>query len=103
AWKSEVIVYSIGIGDPGYDGIDSRVLKNLADQTGGRAYFPKKEQDLDAAFTQIDEDLRQQYIATYEPSNDAHDGSFRLIQVHVKDRKDLMVRCRKGYFAPKKT
>ncbi|MGH9760200.1 MAG: VWA domain-containing protein, partial [Blastocatellia bacterium] len=42
AWRSEVIVYSIGIGDPGFDGIDSGVLKRVADQTGGRAYFPKR-------------------------------------------------------------
>lgn len=104
AWRSEVLVYAIGIGDPGFDGIDHGVLKKVSDETGGRAYFPKSNaQDLDKAFEQIDEDLRQQYIATYEPANDSHDGSFRTIQVRVKDKKDLNVRYRRGYFAPKHT
>ena len=52
-------------------------------------------------FTQIDEDLRSQYIMAYTPSNSARDGSFRAIQVRVKNQKDLNVRYRRGYYAPK--
>jgi Ca-activated chloride channel family protein len=101
AWRSEIIIYSIGIGDPAMGGVDSGVLKKIAAETGGRAFFPHKEEDLDLAFAQIDEDLRSQYIASYQPTNEAHDGSFRTIQVRVKTRKDLTVRHRRGYFAPK--
>ena len=99
-WRHEIIVYAIGIGDPSFDGVDSGTLKKIASETGGRAFFPRKEDDLDRAFAQIDEDLRSQYIATYTPSNDARDGSFRTIQVKAKNRKDLTVRHRRGYFAP---
>ena len=102
AWKHEIIVYSVGIGDPLAGGVDTSVLKKMSAETGGRAFFPKRQNDLDSAFAQIDDDLRQQYICSYEPTNETHDGSFRTIQVRVKDRKDLTVRYRRGYFAPKK-
>ncbi len=100
-WRNEIIVYSIGIGDPAFDGVDKGVLKKIAAETGGRAFFPRSEEDLDKAFAQIDEDLRSQYIVAYEPANSAADGSFRTIQVRAKNRKDLTVRHRRGYFAPK--
>ncbi|MCI0489220.1 MAG: VWA domain-containing protein [Blastocatellia bacterium] len=99
-WRNEVIVYTIGIGDRAYGGINRGVLKKIAEETGGRAFFPRGEEDLDKAFAQIDEDLRSQYLVTYQPTNDTQDGSFRTIQLRVKERKDLHVRHRRGYFAP---
>jgi Ca-activated chloride channel family protein len=98
-WRNEVIIYSIGIGDPGYGGVDSGSLKKVAAETGGRAFFPRNESDLDEAFTQIDEDLRTQYLLAYTSTNGAKDGSFRTIQLRVKSRKDMVVRHRRGYFA----
>jgi Ca-activated chloride channel family protein len=98
-WRNEVIVYAIGIGDPAY-GVDSGVLKKITQETGGRAFFPRNEGDLDKAFTQIDEDLRSQYVLAYTPANGAKDGSFRTIQLRVKNQKELNVRHRRGYFAP---
>ena len=68
-WRSEIIVYSIGIGGP--MGVDSGTLKKIAAETGGRAFFPRNEGDLDTAFAQIDEDLRSQYILAYTPANGA--------------------------------
>lgn len=100
-WRSEIIVYSIGIGGP--MGVDSGTLKKIAAETGGRAFFPRNEEDLDKAYAQIDEDLRSQYILAYTPANSAKDGSFRTIQVKVKNHSDLTVRHRRGYFAPKET
>lgn len=99
-WRNEVLVYPIGIGDRSY-GIDSGTLKKIANETGGRAFFPRDEADLDKAFRLIEEDLRSQYILSYEPANETRDGSFRTIQVKVKNRKELTVRHRRGYFAPK--
>jgi len=98
-WRNEVIVYAIGIGDPAY-GVDSGVLKKITQETGGRAFFPRSEADLDKAFVQIDEDLRSQYVLAYTPANGAKDGSFRTIQLRVKNQKELTVRHRRGYFAP---
>lgn len=97
-WRSEIIVYSIGIGGP--MGVDQGTLKKIAAETGGRAFFPRNEDDLDKAYAQIDEDLRSQYILAYTPGNGAKDGSFRTIQVKVKNHGDLTVRHRRGYFAP---
>lgn len=97
-WRSEIIVYSIGIGGP--MGVDQGTLKKIAAETGGRAFFPRNEEDLDKAYAQIDEDLRSQYILAYTPANAAKDGSFRTIQVKVKNKGDLTVRHRRGYFAP---
>ena len=100
-WRSEIIVYSIGIGGP--MGVDSGTLKKIASETGGRAFFPRNEEDLDKAYAQIDEDLRSQYILAYTPANSAKDGSFRTIQVKIKNKGDLTVRHRRGYFAPKQS
>ncbi len=97
-WRNEIIVYSIGIG---YPSINHGELKKIASETGGRAFFPRNEEDLDKAYAQIEEDLRSQNILTYQPNNEARDGSFRTIQVRVKNRKDLTVRHRRGYFAKK--
>ena len=100
-WRNEIIVYSIGIGGP--MGVDTGTLKKIASETGGRAFFPRTLDDLDKAYAQIDEDLRSQYILAYQPTNGVKDGSFRTIQVRVKDHKELNVRHRRGYFAPKAT
>ena len=101
-WRNEVIMYAIGIGDPGWGGINQGTLKKMTSETGGRAFFPRNEEDLDRAFAQIDEDLRSQYVVAYQTNNEARDGSFRIIQLHVKNRKELTVRHRRGYFAPAK-
>jgi VWFA-related protein len=100
-WRSEIIVYCIGIGDRSWGGVNTGVLKKIAAETGGRAFFPRKTEELDEAFSLIEEDLRQQYTASYQPENVATDGSFRTIQMRVKNRKELTVRHRRGYFAPK--
>lgn len=100
-WRNEIIVYAIGVG--GTWGISEGDLKKICGETGGRAFFPRNEADLDKAFAQIEEDLRSQNILTYSSTNEARDGSFRAIQVKVKNRKDLTVRHRRGYFAAKAT
>jgi VWFA-related protein len=106
ALRAEVVIYAIGIGDPGYGGVNEGALKKLTEATGGRAVFPKGGRDLDSAFAQLEQDLRQQYLLAYEPKNEAADGAFRKIEVKLKNRtekelKDLKIRHRKGYYAPK--
>jgi len=100
--RSEVVIYSIGIGDPGMGGINEGVLKKLSESTGGRAVFPKDGRDLDKAFAQLEQDLRQQYLLAYEPKNEATDGGFRKLEIKVVNRnaKDVKVRHRRGYYAP---
>lgn len=101
AWRSEVIVYSIGIG---YGGVAEGVLSKYAKETGGRVFIPRGSDDLDRAFAEIENDLRQQYIVSYSPANAKRDGTFRKIEVRLagETRKDLRVRYRRGYYAPVK-
>jgi VWFA-related protein len=103
AWRSEVIIYAIGIGDPGLQPIVTGVLDKLTKETGGRLFEPRSNEDLDKAFDEIQNDLRQQYVVSYTPSNTAHDATFRKIEVRLAGdaRKDLRIRYRRGYYAPK--
>lgn len=101
--KAEVVIYAIGIGDQGNYGINEGALKRICESTGGRAVFPKSNRELDAAFTQLEQDLRQQYLLAYEPANEAADGGFRKIEIKLNkpERKEQRIRHRKGYYAPK--
>src|SRR5262249_36091462 len=101
ALRAEVVVYAIGIGDPDEDGVDRKALEKLCEPTGGRAFVPKGVEGLDQAFEQLERELRQQYLVAYEPANVATDGKFRKIEVRIANRKDMRVRHRRGYYAPK--
>lgn len=101
ALRAEVVIYAIGIGDPGFGGVNEGALKKLAEATGGRAVFPRRARDLDQAFIQLEQDLRQQYLLAYEPRNEATDGSFRKIEIRLANRKEARIRHRRGYYAPK--
>jgi len=104
AVRAEAVIYSIGIGDSfNFSGINTADLSQLAKSTGGRAFFPHRDSDLDDAFRQIQSDLRQRYILTYSSTNPAHDGSFRTIRVQVKGRPELTVTYRRGYYSPVET
>src|SRR5262245_43055195 len=101
ALRTEVVVYAIGIGDLNEDGVDRKALEKLCEPTGGRAFVPRYIEDLDQAFEQLERELRQQYLVAYEPANMTPDGKFRKIEVRLTNRKDVRVRHRRGYYAPK--
>ncbi len=107
ALKSEAVIYSIGIGDNFYGGVDKGVLNKISERTGGRAFFPKDEAELRAAFTQIQIELRSQYLIAYEPTNQKRDGSFRTVDVQVVNtelaKQKVTLTHRKGYFAKTET
>jgi Ca-activated chloride channel family protein len=81
-----------------------RRMQELARQTGGAVYSPVDENELDAAFTRISAELSQQYILSYYPTGDEKDkrGEFRTISLKIKNRENLIVRTRKGYYVPKR-
>jgi Ca-activated chloride channel homolog len=84
ALQSEVVVYAVGFGDKkNYDGVDKSPLRKLAEQTGGRAFFPKKVEDLTEIFTEISEELRSQYVVTFAPAFVARDGSLHKLRIEV--------------------
>jgi len=79
-----------------------RRMQEIALQTGGAVYSPIDEKELDAAFAQISAELAQQYILSYYPENESEKrGQFRTINLTVKNRNNLSIRTRKGYYVPK--
>jgi VWFA-related protein len=104
AVKNNVVIYSIGIHDEGSEGeLADDALRKVSEKTGGRAFFPLDKQSLEAAFAQIQSELRSQYLIAYQPSNRKHDGSFRQVRVEIVNRElrkqKLRLLYRQGYYA----
>jgi Ca-activated chloride channel homolog len=76
-----------------------KILQDLADETGGRAFFPYHVDDLDQSFQDIGDELRNQYSIAYIPTNYVLDGRYHKIRIEVPDHKGYQVRARRGYFA----
>ncbi len=77
------------------------LLIRLAEDSGGRAFFPKDASEIPAVMAQIAKDLRAQYLVAYIPTNAKKDGTYRTIKVTVnpKDNRKMIVRTRQGYTA----
>jgi VWFA-related protein len=99
AQRAEVIIYAISTDDSGLILRGDKVLEQLAEATGGRAFFPFKMKDITRSYAAIEDELRSQYIVSYKPADFDADGRFRSIEISAL-KKDLQVRARKGYFAP---
>jgi Ca-activated chloride channel homolog len=103
AVKVDALVYAIGIGDRYSYGIDESSLKKITEATGGRAYFPRNERELRDAFTQIQRDLREQYLIAYSSSNKSRDGAYRRVTIEITNpdlqKQPLKLTYRPGYFA----
>jgi Ca-activated chloride channel family protein len=76
-----------------------RILQDLAEETGGRAFYPYHVDDLDQSFQDIGDELRNQYSIAYNPTNGTLDGKYHKIRIEVPDHKGYQVRARRGYFA----
>ena len=99
--KADTVIYAISTNTTRAGTEGDELLKYLADQTGGEAFFPFHVEDLDQPFENIANELRHQYNIFYHPDPLKTDGLFHPISVLVKTRKDLVVKARKGYYAPK--
>jgi Ca-activated chloride channel homolog len=99
AQRSEVIIYAISTDDSGLILRGDHVLSQIAEATGGRAFFPFKMKDITHSFAAIEDELRSQYVVSYKPADFDADGRYRSIEISAL-KKDLQVRARKGYFAP---
>jgi VWFA-related protein len=100
AQRAEVLIYAISTDDSGLILRGDRVLEDLASATGGRAFFPFKMKDITHSFAAIEDELRSQYSVSYKPSDFDADGRYRSIQITAL-KKDLQVRARRGYYAPR--
>jgi Ca-activated chloride channel family protein len=102
ARQSDVSVYAVGV--PGWSaagGIhtNQRLLEQIARLTGGCAFFPENEKQMQKAFDRIRDEIHHQYRMGYVPASGGEGGrQWREIQVELTRRKDLVVRCRHGYY-----
>jgi Ca-activated chloride channel family protein len=115
AQRTSVVIYTISTstqwvslsqtdpsktGDRKYHLTDGdKILQELAEETGGRAFFPYHVDDLDQSFQDIGDELRNQYSITYNPNNFVADGRYHKIRIEVPEHKGYQVRARRGYFA----
>jgi len=100
AQRAEVIIYTISTNTSGLKLRGDKVLEHFAEETGGKAFFPFKIEDVANAFTEISDELRSQYAISYKPADFLADGKYRKIEI-LADNKKYHVRARKGYYAPK--
>ncbi len=102
AQRAEVAIYAISTNTSGFFGMSApkndKLLKRLAEETGGRAFFPGKIDEMAVNFQDISIELRNQYSLAYRSSNKQRDGSFRSIKINTV-RKDAKTFHRKGYYA----
>ena len=109
AQRSDAVIYAVGVFSDDDIKHDHRAMKKahtalseLANATGGLAFFPETADDTEAICTQIAHDIRNQYTMGYYSTNTAHDGTFRAVQVQVTPQRNtgkLTVRTRTGYYA----
>lgn len=106
AKRSETAIYAIGLGNLEGSSSSGRgfkeaefVLKQLTQETGGRAFFPTQLSDLSNVYSQISDELSSQYTVGYTSRNVKRDGAWRRIVVRI-DRPSIAARTKQGYFAP---
>ena len=105
--QADAIFYSVNPGGPSIklNQIAMRAehgMEAIAETTGGTAFVPDADADLERVFRQVAAELRGQYLLQYYADSDkVPAGSFRRIQVSVPTRNDVRVRARQGYYAKK--
>jgi len=102
AKRSETAIYTIGLkvdeSGSGFREADF-VLRQLAQETGGRSFFPNDASDLAGIYEQISDELSSQYSLGYVSANPLRNGRWRQIVVRI-DRDDMFARTKQGYFGP---
>jgi Ca-activated chloride channel family protein len=101
---SDVTVYAIGVLEhqtQAGKGIQRRVLQQIAEATGGQAFFPLSVRNLDSVYDKVVAEIRAQYTLGYVSTNDKADGTWRKVDLKVDraDGRDYRIRARKGYYA----
>jgi Ca-activated chloride channel homolog len=104
AKRSETAIYTIGLQPREQSALKGFreaefVLRQLAQETGGRSFFVQKAEELTGVYGQIADELSSQYTMGYAPGNAKRDGAWRRLQVQAA-RSNVTVRTKRGYFAP---
>ena len=98
--RAETIIYAISTNWTPSRGRGDKAMAQMAEDTGGRVFFPPSVEEVSTSFQQIEEELRSQYALTYTPADFKYDGAFRPIYLYCNDRR-YQARAKKGYFAPR--
>ncbi|MBZ5632701.1 MAG: VWA domain-containing protein [Acidobacteriia bacterium] len=100
AHKADAVIYTISTNITHLETSGDKVLKRFAEETGGIPFFPFKAEDLGQSFENIANELRHQYNVFYRPEPLRTDGLYHPVDIRVKERRELSVRARHGYYAP---
>lgn len=99
--SNQITVYVVGVGGIAGVSLQGRtLLKRIATETGGKAYFPWREDDLKAAYDFLVTDAQNRYLLVYTPTNQDADGTWRAVKVEVRTG-DAVVQAKPGYYAAK--
>jgi Ca-activated chloride channel homolog len=93
ARRAGVTVYAIGLGED----VEKKKLAVIAEETGGRAYFPRDAEELPGIYAAIEEELRSQYLVAYQSASARNDGGFRTVELKV-NRSGLEAKTMRGYY-----
>jgi Ca-activated chloride channel homolog len=101
AAREGVRVYAIGMGDEYFDGVNKGPRQKLAEQTGGRAFFPKTDAETEDALAEIKAELPAQYAAVYSPAGRSN-NQYRKVKIEFADpekkKEKLTLTYRAGYY-----
>ena len=100
---SDVTVYSVGFLEHSRGRIEERAhLQQIAEATGGQAFFPSTMKDVEASYDKVVAQIRAQYSLAYSSTNTKQDGAWRKVEIRVTrpDLKGAKILSRRGYFAP---
>jgi Ca-activated chloride channel homolog len=100
---SDVTVYSVGFLEHSRGRIEERAhLTQIAEATGGQAFFPTTMKDIEASYDKVVAQIRAQYSLAYTSTNTKQDGAWRKVEIRVNrpDLKGSKILSRRGYFAP---
>lgn len=100
AHRADAVIYTISTNISRVQTPGDRVLRYFAEETGGLVFFPFKVEDLAQSFENIANELRHQYNILYRPDPLYTDGRYQPVSIRVKNQRNLVVRARKGYYAP---
>jgi VWFA-related protein len=100
---SDVTIYAVGAIDRRAltgRGDLRRVLQQISETSGGVAFFPTDEEDLEEVYERIVAEIRAQYTLGYVSTNSVVDGAWREVEIRLRDGQHRRIRARKGYYAP---
>lgn len=101
AHKADTVIYSISTNITKLETEGDKILKYMSRETGGQSFFPFKAQDLAQDFENIANELRSQYSLLYRPEPMHTDGLYHEVEIRVPRGRNMVVRARKGYYAPR--